>query len=133
MRSKGRIVGYAAERTMANEAKHTPGPWRIGSVSMNDGSLGITHDEYRLVIANVNNGASLGDFVTAAMRGRKDFGAPDTAKTQWANARLIAAAPDLYEALKGVLRVADRKTVEFDAARAALAKVEGKQLANANK
>lgn len=39
-----------------------------------------------------------------------------------ANARLIAAAPDLLEALKGVLRVADRKTDEFDAARAAIAK-----------
>lgn len=35
---------------------------------------------------------------------------------------LIAAAPDLLAALQGVLRVADRKTVEFDAARAAIAK-----------
>jgi hypothetical protein len=33
---------------------------------------------------------------------------------------------DLHQALKGVVRVADRKTVEFDAARAALSKVEGK-------
>jgi hypothetical protein len=41
-----------------------------------------------------------------------------------ANARLIAAAPELLEALKGVLRVADRKTDEFDAARAAIAKAE---------
>jgi hypothetical protein len=39
-----------------------------------------------------------------------------------ANARLIAAAPDLLEALRGVLRVADRATDEFDAARAAIAK-----------
>ncbi len=44
-----------------------------------------------------------------------------------ANARLIAAAPDLLEALKGVLRVADRKTDEFDAARAAIAKAEGEK------
>ena len=35
------------------------------------------------------------------------------------------AAPELLEALKGVLRVADRKTDEFDAARAAIAKAEG--------
>jgi hypothetical protein len=41
------------------------------------------------------------------------------------NARLIAAAPELLEALLGVLRVADRKTVEFDAARAAIAKATG--------
>jgi hypothetical protein len=39
-----------------------------------------------------------------------------------ANARLIAAAPDLLEALHGVLRVADRATDEFDAARAAIDK-----------
>ncbi|MCE6993108.1 hypothetical protein [Dyadobacter sp. CY323] len=32
---------------------------------------------------------------------------------------------DLIEALEGVIRVADRKTLEFDAARAALAKAKG--------
>jgi hypothetical protein len=42
-----------------------------------------------------------------------------------ATARLIAAAPDLLAALQGVLRVADRKTVEFDAARAAIARATG--------
>jgi len=34
----------------------------------------------------------------------------------------MAAAPDLLAALQGVLRVADRATVEFDAARAAIKK-----------
>jgi hypothetical protein len=33
---------------------------------------------------------------------------------------------ELLEALRGVVRVADRSTVEFDAARAAIAKAEGK-------
>ena len=46
-------------------------------------------------------------------------------ENQRANANLIAAAPELLEVLKGVLRVADRKTTEFDAARAAIAKAEG--------
>ena len=41
------------------------------------------------------------------------------------DARLMAAAPELLEALKGVLRVADRKTDEFDAARAAINKATG--------
>lgn len=41
------------------------------------------------------------------------------------NARLIAAAPDLYAALEAVVAVADRATVEFDAARAALLKARG--------
>jgi hypothetical protein len=43
-----------------------------------------------------------------------------------ANARLIAAAPDLLEALRDVLRVVDCVVVEFDVARAAIAKAEGK-------
>lgn len=38
------------------------------------------------------------------------------------NGFLLAAAPDLLEALKAVLSVADRDTVEFDMARAAIAK-----------
>lgn len=40
-------------------------------------------------------------------------------------ANLIAAAPAMLEALKGVVRVADRATVEFDAARAAVESAEG--------
>jgi hypothetical protein len=42
-----------------------------------------------------------------------------------ADARLIAAAPDLLAALEGVLRVSDRRTDEYDAARAAIAKAKG--------
>lgn len=42
-----------------------------------------------------------------------------------ANAHLIAAAPDLLDALIAVVRVADRATDEFDMARAAIAKALG--------
>lgn len=37
------------------------------------------------------------------------------------------AAPDMLAALKAVVTVADRKTVEFDMARAAIARAEGRQ------
>lgn len=37
---------------------------------------------------------------------------------------LLTAAPLLLEALKGVVRIANRKTVEFDVARAAIAEAE---------
>ncbi len=37
---------------------------------------------------------------------------------------LLAAAPEMLEALRAVVRVADRATVEFDMARAAIAKAE---------
>lgn len=49
-------------------------------------------------------------------------GTPFAAVFKHADAALFAAAPDLLAALEGVLRVADRNTVEFDAARAAIAK-----------
>lgn len=42
-----------------------------------------------------------------------------------ANLRLIAAAPELLDALEAVVRVADRNTDEFIAARAAIAKAKG--------
>lgn len=41
------------------------------------------------------------------------------------NKALIAAAPDLLEAMEAVVRVADRDTDEFMMARAAIAKAKG--------
>lgn len=79
-------------------AQHTPGPWKITAASFT---------------------------IKAAAVGTVVYGNPDN-PNRLADARLIAAAPDLLEALKGVLRVADRATTEFDAARAAIAKAEGK-------
>ena len=85
-------------------AAHTPAPWRVTQLQHVVG-LGVWSgtpggsNEYRICALGLTNGASLE-----------------------ANACLIAAAPDLLEALIGVLRVADRKTDEFDAARAAIAK-----------
>ena len=78
--------------------KHTPGPWV---------------EKNRKLIAK--DGKSVG----AAIYGTRPY--PECN----ANSRLIAAAPDLLEALKAVLAVADRKTDEFDAARAAIKKAEG--------
>jgi len=42
-----------------------------------------------------------------------------------ANARLIAAAPELLEALKAVVAISDRKHDAWDAAEAAIAKAKG--------
>ena len=77
---------------------HTPGPWIIWGRA----------DPSQVVAAED------GPFVAQTLGGN-DVG----------NARLIAAAPCLLAALQGVLRVADRKTDEFDAARAAIAKAVG--------
>lgn len=91
-------------------SKHTPGPWQH-SVKLSGSE---NHRGFRIWGAD---GWALADVQPADEDGTEGE----------ANARLIAAAPDLLEALKGVLRVADRKTDEFDAARAAIAKAEGEE------
>lgn len=87
---------------MSNQPKFTKGPW--------------THDG-----RFVGSGHAKANIAEC----RDQSGCWTDSSDAVANARLIAAAPAMYEALKGVLRVADRATVEFDAARAALASASG--------
>jgi hypothetical protein len=95
---------------MTDVNKHTPGPW-----TLEDGEALVIRgsDDGQICIANW-------------LRGRGGLGGRRKNDEVQANARLIAAAPDLLDALKGVVRIADRQTVEFDAARAAIAKAEGR-------
>ena len=94
---------------------HTPGPWTYRRAKYPvDGS-------YDYAIAAKVGGQEF--CIIAEAFGRvADAVWPDAE----ANARLIAAAPDLLAALKDVVAVADRKTDEFDRARAAIAKAEGR-------
>lgn len=93
------------------KAAHTPGPW-----------LTVSNTIYSLMHAGWRKG-------TEQFKNRfhayvqADMDCPDDEHK--ANVLLIAAAPDLLAALQGVIRVADRKTDEFDAARAAVAKAIG--------
>lgn len=81
--------------------KHTPGPWRANSSWIEGPKMALR---------------------VAVVDWPKRGCAPKSADEAEANARLIAAAPDLLKALIGVVAVADRATVEFDRARAAIAK-----------
>jgi hypothetical protein len=64
---------------------HTPGPWAISSVSMETGAVGIAKN--RILIAEAHNGYSFMDVVQG-----------NEPAEQFANARLIAAAPELLAA-----------------------------------
>ena len=85
-------------------ANHTPGPWQAKEFTRHAQTTVISADG--IVIAETTGFGRLADDCIA-------------------DARLIAAAPELLEALKCVVRVADRATDEFDAARAAIAKATG--------
>ena len=85
---------------MEQKAAHTPGPWFVAANGLNK-------------VATITKVTGIYSDV-----------APDD-KSIAADARLITAAPELLAALIGVVKVADRTTVEFDAARAAIAKAEG--------
>jgi len=81
-------------------SEHTPGPWEASSL----GIWAKSPWNARVCLAQAHNFSPMNKVDSAA------------------NARLMAAAPDLLDALKAVVSVADRKTVEFDMARAAIAK-----------
>lgn len=82
-------------------SEHTPGPWSVEP-----------YDKYQK------------DIIIIEPRCSVDNDDVDHEEAE-ANARLIAAAPDLLEALQAVVAIADRKTVEFDRARTAIAKATG--------
>ncbi|MBN8978813.1 MAG: hypothetical protein J0I08_20285 [Rhizobiales bacterium] len=137
----------------AMSGQHTPGPWAwFGNATCNSLYLATVHSGRRYVMDftrwgmrgaqprfqpgkgimvdakdllqfEVGNQSVVG--VDAAKKDPSVYRL-DVRGIQCADARLIAAAPDLLEALRGVVRVADRATVEFEAARAAIAKAEGR-------
>jgi hypothetical protein len=84
---------------------HTPGPW-LTDVDVSGWSVG-TEDKF---IAFTNGEHSDEDI---------------SPNEEAANARLMAAAPDLLEALKRVCSHGYRSSPDWDNARAAIAKAEG--------
>lgn len=86
---------------------HTPGPWRY-----------LRHDN---IIVTGDALSRIADFQPRSLHVSE--------AERDANGFLIAAAPELLDALKRVVAVTDRKTNEFDAAHAAIAKAEGAKLA----
>ena len=95
-------------------SKHTPGPWTANKPTRDNGR------------AEIHAGCML---VAQAFNWMLDAEGDEQC---WADARLIAAAPDLLEALKEIVDAADGAGWEqldpsFKKARAAIAKATGEQ------
>lgn len=107
-------------------SKHTAGPWEITGISMNTGNISVGAPDLRIVIAEVTNAASFGDMLAGAV-GREDHTfSSDDCHTQFANARLIAAAPKLLKALKRIAFDWDGEPEDMAEANEAIAEAEGR-------
>jgi hypothetical protein len=104
-------------------SKHTPAPWNVEIDVVNDGDISIFTSEMEMV-------------AEVAVRTSPEEGGAPFREVGFANARLIAAAPELLEALKfirttlrgiepSMLSLDDR--LGLDMAEAAIAKAEGAQ------
>ena len=93
------------------ETNHTPGPWQVDNNIGRKSEMGIVADEAPCIIAIIH-GAKKNEWPTTA----------------GANARLIAAAPELLAALEALADCPDYRhinTHEMNSARAAIAAAKG--------
>lgn len=102
--------------TDMSNSKHTPGPWRIAHPKL----TGRRQEGDRLIVGPDN------EHVAEAFQYQSHT--LTDSKQSDANARLIAAAPDLLAALKWIERDCVNDTPEmWMAVKAAIAKTEGKE------
>jgi len=94
------------------ECSHTPAPWQVRAWSCHaPTTVGIESTDRPGWFDVVAECSGVGARFT---------------REQDANARLIAAAPELLQALKEMVAISDRKHDAWDAAHAAIAKAEGR-------
>ena len=105
---------------MTNEIKHTPGPWKVGM----GGSIRCDYtdkDGDDIIIGGIKN--------RSIQIGSSPFSTPNQ-KEQSANAHLIAAAPELLEALElceeALKSAGHEQWVAYRATVAAIAKARGR-------
>lgn len=116
---------------MSNTTQHTSGPWRTGreDVQSYDGTTG---QPFSSIYADDDRaGMHLGHKLP--LRVATVHGDHINQHEERANARLISAAPDLYEAAKMLTAWVDSKSYAYaecargwDSLRAAIAKAEGR-------
>ena len=97
---------------------HTPGPWELDTNNYHAGHIATVY------------GTGDGEYTEVWSRRWMDRPNSDANEyeTRKADAALIAAAPEMYEALRDLLAVKPNSDApEWVAARAAIAKAEGQQ------
>ena len=101
-------------------AAHTPGPWRFNTIL----TASENHRGWNIVCDHKFNGGFVG---TVSPKIKEERG--NASAEGLANARLIAAAPELLEALQGLLNALPSATSHpaIKAARATIAKAIGEQ------
>ena len=112
--------------------KHTPGPWKVSDKMMTD-EMVCRHDTIGAWVHSCRHIEGAGKLLAAAQSNEPigtgyNGGHPQVASRDemLANARLIAAAPELLDALRLVLAHDWPLTgAEWTAIRAAIAKAEG--------
>jgi len=113
----------------ATEQKHTPGPWRVDDIGANCLFIkGGVHVESGASASEREYYRNLATITQRDPHPRLDGGIHR--KVTMANARLIAAAPELLEALRDTLALleaycGDAEPCTRDQARAAIAKATG--------
>lgn len=122
------------------KTKHTPGPWSLGRPDSQGQDAYMC--EVMTAYATKSEGASIGcyDVICRTWSPREICASLRLSREEcFANARLIAAAPDLLSALEDLLPmfadwhkefpddVGDKEGTALDAARAAIAKATGQQ------
>lgn len=118
---------------------HTPGPWMPFVMVNQETGAQMTPEQVGELVKNsiiksaIQSGTNEYVFVVAKKHdGEYDICHVGNGPDRKANARLIAAAPDLLEALRDLCdhqfygEISDSEIVLWDAARAAIAKAEGK-------
>lgn len=115
------------------DAKHTPGPWTVDENTL----AGYGDNGSNFYVVAPNQDRHDGSIATLPMQHRLlDYGATPEYECAKANARLIAAAPELLEACKLFVEAIDGCAypaedaglviaAPMDAIRAAIAKAEG--------
>lgn len=108
--------------------KHTPGPWCIHRAYVNAGTIRCSDNGESWDFTHTHIGS--GDTIIAQVQHQsKDSGWPHVhdVDEMWGNARLMATAPELLDALKTLIEGIEHLDIHgADYARQIVAKAEGR-------